>query len=169
MPDVKLPCLMGGGCDFQTISLPYQQANEQLEGHMRYAHGQAQAVSTNGPEKFPRPEIKLDSTAEDWEEFTVMWGQYKQEYNLAGAGLIRQLIACCSEEMRQSLSRLTGGKQFDLSETQLLGHMKNIAVRYQNPAVFVQQFLSLSLNNKMKESGTTSPDSEVSPAGVTSL
>ena len=136
---------------------------------MRYAHGQGQTASTNKPEKFPRPEIKLDSTAEDWEEFTVMWGQYKQEYNLAGAGLIRQLIACCSEEMRQSVSRLTGGKQFDLSEVQLLGHMKDIAVRFQNPAVFVQQFLSLSLNNKMKESGTTSPGSEVSPAGVTSL
>ena len=75
--------------------------------------------------KFPRPEIKLDSTAKDWEEFTVTWTQYKQEYNLAGAGLIRQLIACCSEEMRQKLSRLTGGKQFDLSEIQLLSHMKN--------------------------------------------
>ena len=88
-------------------------------------------MSSNKPEKFPRPKIKLDSTAKDWEQFTVTWTQYKQEYNLAGAGLIRQLIACCSEEMRQSLSRLTGGKQFDLSETQLLAHMKNIAVRYQ--------------------------------------
>ena len=142
--NVKLPCVIGGECDFETISLPYEQAKEQLDGHMQYAHGQAQTVSTNKPEKFPRPEIKLDSTAEDWEEFMVTWTQYKQEYNLAGAGLIRQLIACCSEEMRQSVSRLTGGKQFDLSEVQLLGHMKDIAVRFQNPAVFVQQFLSLS-------------------------
>ena len=72
----------------------------------------------------------------------MTWGQYKEEYALAGAGLIRQLIACCSDEMRQSLSRLTGGKQFTLSEIQLLAQMKNIAVRFQNPAVFVQQFLS---------------------------
>ena len=144
MPNVKLPCQIGGDCDFETISLPYEQAKEQLDGHMRYAHGQAQAVNSNKPEKFPRPEIKLDSTAEDWEEFSVTWSQYKAEYNLAGDGLIRQLVACCSEEMKQSLSRLTGGKQFTLSQTQLLAHMKNIAVRYQNPAVFVQQFLSLS-------------------------
>ena len=144
MTNLKLPCQLGGDCEFETVSLPYQQAKEQLDGHMRYAHGQAQAVSSNKPEKFPRPEIKLDSTAEDWEEFSVTWSQYKAEYSLAGAGLIRQLIACCSEEMKQSLSRLTGGKQFTLGENQLLAHMKNIAVRYQNPAVFVQQFLSLS-------------------------
>ena len=144
MPNTKLPCLIGGDCEFETVSLPYEQAKELLDGHMRYAHGQAPTVSNNKPEKFPRPEIKLDSTAEDWEEFTVSWNQYKEEYDLTGAGLIRQLIACCSEEMRQSLSRLTGGKQFTLSETQLLAQMKNIAVRFQNPAVFVQQFLSLS-------------------------
>ena len=126
MTNVKLPCQIGGDCEFQTVSLPYEQAKEQLDGHMRYAHGQAQAVSSNKPEKFPRPEIQLDSTAEDWEEFSVTWSQYKAEYSLAGDGLIRQLIACCSEEMKQSLSRLTGGKQLTLSETQLLAHMKNM-------------------------------------------
>ena len=63
MTNVKLPCQIGGDCEFQTVSLPYQQAKEQLDGHMRYAHGQAQAVNSNKPEKFPRPEIKLDSTA----------------------------------------------------------------------------------------------------------
>ena len=89
-------------------------------------------MSSNKPEKFPRPKIKLDSTAKDWEQFTVTWTQYKQEYNLAGAGLIRQLIACCSEKMKQEFSRLTGRKQFTLTETQLLAHMKNIAVRYQS-------------------------------------
>ena len=75
MPNVKLPCLIGGDCVFETIPLTYEQAKEQLDGHMQYAHGQAQTVSTNKPEKFPRPEMKLDSTAEDWEEFTVTWSQ----------------------------------------------------------------------------------------------
>ena len=113
---------------------------------MRYVHPIHGGGEAGGrkPEKFPRPEIKLDSSAEDWEEFKVTWEQYKAEYSLAGAGMIRQLVACCSEEMRQSLSRLTGGKQFTLTETFLLGHIKQLAVRYQNPAVFVQEFLSLS-------------------------
>ena len=144
MPNVKLPCAIGGDCDYETINLPYEQAKDQLEIHMMYAHRDAQPVSSNKPEKFPRPEIKLDSTAENWEEFIVTWAQYKEEYKLAGAGLVRQLIASCSDELKQSLSRLTGGKHFTLTEAQLLDHMKNVAVRYQNPAVFVQQFLSLS-------------------------
>ena len=59
---------------------------------------------------------------------------------------------------------MTGGKQFNLTETQLLVRMKNIAVRFQIPAVYVQQFLSL--NNKMMDSVTNSSDSEVWPAGV---
>ena len=144
MPNVKLPCAIGGDCDYETINLPYEQAKDLLEIHMMYAHRDAQPVSSNKPEKFPRPEIKLDSTAENWEEFIVTWAQYKEEYKLAGAGLVRQLIASCSDELKQSLSRLTGGKHFTLTEAQLLDHMKNVAVRYQNPAVFVQQFLSLS-------------------------
>ena len=40
------------------------------------------------------PEIMLDSSAEDWEEFTVSWARYKEKFNLAGPDLIRQLIAC---------------------------------------------------------------------------
>ncbi len=64
MTHFKLPCQLGGNCDFETVSLPYQQAKEQLDGHTRYAHGHAQAVSSNKPVKFPRPKIKLDSMAE---------------------------------------------------------------------------------------------------------
>ena len=42
------------------------------------------------------------------------------------------------------LSRTTGGAHFTLSEAQLVEHMKGLAVRYQNPAVHVQEFLGLS-------------------------
>ena len=79
MPNVKLPCAIGGDCDYETINLPYEQAKDLLEIHMMYAHRDAQPVSSNKPEKFPRPEIKLDSTAENWEEFIVTWAQYKEE------------------------------------------------------------------------------------------
>merc|ERR1711867_364191 len=36
-------------------------------------------------------------------------GQYKEEYSLAGPALIRQLYACCADELKQGLSRSTGG------------------------------------------------------------
>ena len=41
------------------------------------------------------------------------------------------------------MSRTTGGSQFDKTEKQLLELMKQLAVRYQNPAVHVQEFLGL--------------------------
>ena len=77
-------------------------------------------------------------------EFLVTWQQHKAEYNLGGASLIRQLFACCSKELHHSLSRTTGGSHFNKTEVQLLELMKQLAVRYQNPAVHVQEFLGLA-------------------------
>ena len=147
MAPIKLPCLVGGDCTFETVQLEYDQAKAQQDGHMQYAHTRAAGHAREGtkkPEKFPRPEVRMDSSAEDWAEFEVTWEQYKEEYSLAGPALIRQLYACCADELKQGLSRLTGGGQFGLTETNLLKMIKQLAVRYQNPAVHVQEFLSLS-------------------------
>ena len=111
MAPIKLPCLVEGECGFQTVQLEYEQAKAQQDGHMQYAHGgDAGPVGGKKPEKFPRPEINMDSSAEDWAEFEVEWEQYKEEYNLASSVLIRQLYACCIDELKQSLSRSTGGR-----------------------------------------------------------
>ena len=40
------------------------------------------------------------------------------------------------------MSRVTGGKHFTLDESMLLKKMKELAVQYQNPAVYVQEFLA---------------------------
>ena len=40
------------------------------------------------------PEIKLDSSAEDWEELMVSLARHKEKFNLAVPDLTRQLIAC---------------------------------------------------------------------------
>ena len=95
MAPVSLPCVMGVGvCSFKTMELEYEQANEQLGTHMKFAHN-----------------------------------QYKEEYNLSGKGLIRQLHACCSTELKTSLSRITCGKQFEQTEPSLMKLMKQLAVR----------------------------------------
>ena len=144
MAPVELPCTVGGSCTFKTIQLEFEQAKALLDSHLKYAHqATGGSNSERKPEKFPRPDIKLDSSQEEWSEFLVMWRQYKEEYNLAGSSLIRQLFACCSEELRHSLSRSTGGSHFNKSEKQLLELMKQLAVQYQNPAVHVQEFLGL--------------------------
>ena len=105
----------------------------------------AQAASGGKkPEKFPRPSVGVDETSEKWEDFQASWAQYKDEYSLQGQGLTRQLVACCSGELATSLSRVTGGKHFTLDETTLLLRMKELAVQYQNPAVYVQEFLAMA-------------------------
>ena len=145
---LRLPCVLGAtACNYETPELQYEQAKEQLELHMKYRHPAAN-VGTPGenkkPEKFPRPVLELDTTEENYAEFAATWKQYKEEFSLTDKVLIRQLVACCSTELRTSLSRLTGGNQFELNEDELLRHMKQLAVRHQNPAVHVQQFLGLS-------------------------
>ena len=148
MAPVSLPCVMGTDtCNFKTTELDYEHANKQLESHMRFAHGNqggTQHNDKNKPEKFPRPSIETDSTTEVWEDFEATWKQYKEEYNLSGRGLIRQLHACCSTDLKTSLSRLMCGKQFEQTEDNLLKLMKQLAVRHQNPAVHVQEFLGLT-------------------------
>ena len=76
----------------------------------------------------------------------VTWEQYKEEYELEGPQLIRQLYACCSVEMKTSLSRITSGQQFKKTEKELLELMRQLAVRYQNPMVHVQEFLCQTQN-----------------------
>ena len=73
----------------------------------RYRSG---AASGKKPEMFSRPEIKMNSSAEDWADFEVEWEQCKEEYTLAGSALIRQLYSSCSDKLKQSLSRSTGGR-----------------------------------------------------------
>ena len=78
MAPIKLPCLVGGDCTFETVQLEYDQAKAQQDGHMQYAHTRAAGHAGEGtkkPEKFPRPEVRIDSSAEDWAEFEVTGGQ----------------------------------------------------------------------------------------------
>ena len=149
MAPVSLPCVMGTDvCSFKTMELEYEHANEQLGRHLKFAHNEGLGPphnEKNKSEKFPRPSIEADSTTEAWEDFEATWNQYKEEYNLSGKGLIiRQLHACCSTDLKTSLSRLTCGKQFKQTEINLMKLMKQLAVRHQNPAVHVQEFLGLT-------------------------
>ena len=94
-----------------------------LESHLKFAHPIPGGSSNDRkPEKLPTPDLKLDSSAEEWSEVLVTWQQYEEEYNLAGLGasLIRQLFACCSEDLHSSLLRTIGGSQFDETETQVV-------------------------------------------------
>ena len=136
-----------GVCSFKTVELEYEHANELLGTHMIFAHNEVVELphsEKNKPEKFPLPSIEGDSTSEAWQDFVATWNQCKEEYNLYGKGLIRQLQACCSTDLKTSLTILMCRRQFEQTETNLMMLMKQLAVRHKNPAVHVQEFLSLT-------------------------
>ena len=146
MATVSVSCPAGGGCSYKTENLPVSEAMVLLQMHERTAHGTRLGGDTvsGKPEKFPRPSIGLDEPVERWEDFKSAWDQYKDEYTLTGQRLTRQLVACCSSELSTSLSRATGGKHFSLTEATLLERMKELVVRFENPAVQVQTFLAIN-------------------------
>ena len=155
---VKLKCTNGDtNCNFETQDLEFGQATVLLESHLKHAHPVARGSSSDRkPEKFPRPEVKLDSSSEERSEFLVTWRQYKAEYNLEGASLIRQLFASCSEDLCHSLSRTTGGTHFDKTKKQLLELIKQLAICYQNPAVHVQVYQTETPNDEGRTTYNTS-------------
>ena len=114
--------------------------------YLQLAHQQPQTggAGVKKPEKFPRPFIDQDSTLETWSEFLSSWEQYKDEYQLSGTSLTRQLYACCSTDLKTSLSRTSAGNHFTFTEARMLDVIKQLAVKFQNPAVNVQEFLCMS-------------------------
>ena len=144
MAPVELECPAGGTCTYVTPKL--EITITLLEMHERTAHSRDDGASATGrsckPEKFPRPTVGMDETSERWGDFATAWEQYKEEYALSGNALTRQLYACCTPELATGSSRSTCGKYFTLDEKTLLLKMKELSVQYQNPAVYVQTFLS---------------------------
>ena len=148
MAPVSVPCPAGGSCTYKTPELEFNDAMALLTMHERQRHSENMVVTRQEggkkPEKFPRPTIGIDETSEKWQDFHTAWVQYKDEYDLRGPGVTRQLYACCSSELATGLSRVTGGRHFTLDENTLIQRMKELAVQYQNPAVYVQEFLAMA-------------------------
>ena len=104
--------------------------------------------SQRRPEKFPRPEIGLEKSTEDWLEFRVTWKQYKEEYILPGAQLVCQLYAYCSEKMKTSLSTMTAGEQLKKTREELLKPHEEASRTISESMVHIQQFLKQTQNQE---------------------
>ena len=132
--------LIAEGCDWESQKLNEGLAKDTLVMHLQLVHQvepaqpQVGGAGVKKPEKFPRPSIDQDSTLETWSEFLSSWEQYKDEYQLSGTSLTRQLYACCSTSLKTSLSRTSGGTHFTLTEARMLDVIKQLAVKFQNPA-----------------------------------
>ena len=75
-----------GQCGYVTEEVDIQSAMTMLAMHKEIVHPGAATPqnSSRKPEKFPRPTITVDTTAEAWQDFYTSWLQYKDEYGLTG-------------------------------------------------------------------------------------
>ena len=146
--NMKLKCI-AEECNWESQDLNEGLAEKMFDRHLQLVHQvaptqpQVGGTGVKKPEKFPRAIIDQDSTLETWNEFLSSWDQYKSEYQLSGTGLTHQLYACCSTNLKTSFSRSSRGTHFTLTEDRMLDVMKQLAVKFQNPAVNVQEFLCM--------------------------
>ena len=72
MAPIRLPCLMGSKCEFQTVELEYDLAKPQMDGHMQYAHGAAEEYTRAGPGLIRQLRQQLTShrSQREWENGT---------------------------------------------------------------------------------------------------
>ena len=93
-----LPCPLGTGCDkgpdgaiWMTIDVPFDNAQQLVEGHVKFAHqnvAAGAAAATLKAEKLVRPSLKIRDgliDEEAWEFFCHQWTTYKTQANLTVA------------------------------------------------------------------------------------
>ena len=92
--------------------------------------------------KFPKPEVDQVQSLEEWETFLIRWKEYKKQMKVDTNNVSGQLMSCTSNELEVNLTRILGKDLYNESEMVLLNEMKKIVVKHQNPAVYVEEFLT---------------------------
>ena len=135
------------GCQFATKELEPAVAVELLKLHDKNSHTQTRGGSTDEDSrdkvKFRQPRVDLGQSLEEWETFLARWAEYKRQMKVGTGKVSGQLISCASDELETSLRRLLGENFYDEAETVLLHEMKQLVVKFQNPAVYVEEFMTI--------------------------
>ena len=97
------------------------------------------------PKKPDRPIINTDATDNDWAIFLDAWGRYKAMMKLDNPIAIRQeLRLTCSNEVNKMLFNFKGPDTLNAaSETEMLTHIKSVAVKGVHQEVHRQRFKSM--------------------------
>ena len=91
-----------------------------------------------------RPSIDINCNESRWAFFKNEWSLYKRRARLPVSSP-EELRACCTEDLRLELFDYIGPNTIDtLSETQLLEHIRKIAVKGKNIAVHRHEFYAMA-------------------------
>ena len=110
--------------------------------HQTHATGGSTVEDSRNRVKFPKPTVDQDQSLEEWETFLIRWAEYKKQMKVDTGNGTGQLISCTSNELETSLTRILGKDLYNEDEVVLLREMKKLVVKFQNPAVYVEEFLT---------------------------
>ena len=151
MSQFEIPCEFDK-CKWKSVLCDPATAAKFLDAHIKAKHSVVEqkpvlsgAASKSRAERAKRPEIRSEETDEDWAYICKRWGQYKAQCELTGTEVVLQLLECCSEQLRRDHHRQHPGTDIDtITETELLGQLKKLAVRQQNKMVARVKLSSLT-------------------------
>ena len=129
MPIIKCPYEQ---CQWQSDDLGGEFAAviaQQLAMHDKAAH--ANPTPTPMPQKLniDPPKIGVGATPEEWHAFERQWNMFKTGTVIATPQVATALFYCCSEELRLDLMRDIRSDVSLMTEVDLLGNIRRLAVR----------------------------------------
>lgn len=131
----------------QQQQMAMQQQITQLLTHITPVNVPASPLpATNNQRSKPtRPIIEADCTDNKWVIFKDAWTRYKQMTRLQEPNDIRnELRSSCSTAVNELLFNFVGPDQLNTAtESELLGHIKSVAVKTVHPEVYRQQFFRI--------------------------
>jgi hypothetical protein len=105
------------------------------------------STSSGTISKIPRPEIKMDSSQLEFDQFAFEWKKYKAHYRIQGDQISTNLFFCCSNDLRQHIRTKQNRLGLDnWKEEELLNVIKDLTTSKISPIVHIQEFMQMKQN-----------------------
>ena len=145
MAPTKLRCERPG-CAKQVEAENTATALELLKLHDTQAHSSQVQGHATKPEKPKRPQLAMSGDAveaEDWDEFTYKYEQYKELAGVTNAST-SHLLECLSSEIYSVVFSTYGREISKQTEANLLQNIKRLVVKQRNTMASIMAVLGMS-------------------------
>ena len=125
----------------------YKKLKSFIKSHGREERNQPS--SSSGPiSKIPMPEIKMDSSQLEFDQFVFEWQKYKMHYRFQDDQVSTNLFFCCHHDLRQHIRTRQSclGPTNDWKESELLKLIRELATSKVSPIVHIQEFMQMKQN-----------------------
>lgn len=92
--------------------------------------------------KIPSPEIDMNVSLMDFEQFRFEWEKYKEHYQITSS-IATSLFFCCSEKVRTQIRVLQTARSIPWTEETLMDAIKQTVLCQVSPIVHIKQFFEM--------------------------